>query len=116
QSLAPQANIRANPSLLQSIAIQRSRVLENIEVAFEPMGKRVLAAKDASLLDLAEANQLDIEAGCRMGVCGADPVAVLEGMQNLSGISGDEKATLERLGFADNTRMACCARIQKGTV
>ena len=51
-----------------------------------------------------------------MGVCGADPVAILEGMDNLSVIGSDEQTTLERLGFADNTRMACCARIQKGKI
>ena len=45
-----------------------------------------------------------IEAGCRMGVCGADPVAVLDGMENLSPVGDDERATLERLGLADNTR------------
>lgn len=116
QSLAPQTNIKTNVSLMQSIALHKSRVLENIEVIFEPSGKHILSARDNSLLDLAEANQLEIEAGCRMGVCGADPIAILEGMENLSPISGDEKTTLERLGFADNTRMACCARIQKGQV
>jgi NAD(P)H-nitrite reductase large subunit len=51
-----------------------------------------------------------------MGVCGADPVAVREGMDNLSPISDDERNTLERLGHAENTRMACCARIQQGKV
>ena len=116
QSVAPQKNIKANVSLMQSIALHKSRVTENIEVIFEPSGKHILSAKDNAILDLAEANHLEIEAGCRMGVCGADPVAILDGMENLSPISGDEKTTLERLGFADNTRMACCARIQKGHV
>jgi nitrite reductase (NADH) large subunit len=32
-------------------------------------------------------------------------------MDNLSAVSGDERATLERLGYAENTRMACCARV-----
>ena len=31
-----------------------------------------------SLLEIAEANGLPIEAGCRMGICGADPVAIKE--------------------------------------
>ncbi len=53
-----------------------------------------------------------IESGCRMGICGADPVAIKDGMECLSGISDDEQATLERLGLAPNTRMACCARVQ----
>jgi nitrite reductase (NADH) large subunit len=47
-----------------------------------------------------------------MGICGADPVAIKDGMECLSGISDDERATLERLGLAANTRMACCARVQ----
>ena len=55
---------------------------------------------------------MTIESGCRMGICGADPVAIKDGMECLSGISDDEKATLERLGLAPNTRMACCARVQ----
>jgi NAD(P)H-nitrite reductase large subunit len=47
-----------------------------------------------------------------MGICGADPVAVTEGMENLSPVGDDEQATLDRLGFAANTRMACCARVR----
>ncbi|MCM6777720.1 FAD-dependent oxidoreductase [Nocardia sp. CDC159] len=68
-----------------------------------------------SLLDLAERAEQPIEAGCRMGVCGADPVAVLDGMECLSPPGRDERNTLRRLGFADNTRMACCARVVGGT-
>jgi NAD(P)H-nitrite reductase large subunit len=46
-----------------------------------------------------------------MGVCGADPIAVTEGMEHLSPIGDDERATLQRLGCAGNTRMACSARM-----
>jgi NAD(P)H-nitrite reductase large subunit len=46
-----------------------------------------------------------------MGICGADPVAIKEGMDCTSAISDDERATLERLGLAPNTRMACCVRV-----
>ncbi len=55
---------------------------------------------------------MTIESGCRMGICGADPVAIKDGMECLSGISDDEQATLDRLGLAPNTRMACCARVE----
>ena len=65
-----------------------------------------------TLLEAAEAGGLPIESGCRMGVCGADPVCVKDGMEHLSAISDDERSTLDRLGLADNTRMACCARVQ----
>ncbi|NJN39840.1 MAG: FAD-dependent oxidoreductase, partial [Gammaproteobacteria bacterium] len=69
-----------------------------------------------SLLEVIEGCGGEIEAGCRMGVCGADPVAVREGMENLSPAGADEKSTLERLGYAHNTRMACCAKVQQGRV
>ena len=72
-----------------------------------------MAAKEGlSLLEIAESNGMTIESGCRMGICGADPVAIKDGMECLSGISDDEQATLDRLGLAPNTRMACCARVQ----
>ncbi|QIS24085.1 FHA domain-containing protein [Nocardia terpenica] len=86
-----------------------------ISVVFEP-GGQVTAEEGMSLLEAAERTELPIEAGCRMGVCGADPVAVLAGADCLSAIGREERNTLRRLGFADNTRMACCARIGGGTV
>jgi nitrite reductase (NADH) large subunit len=82
------------------------------EVAFED-GPRIVTRPGTPLLDLAESADQPIEAGCRMGVCGADPVSVISGMENLSPIAGDEKATLERLGLDPAlNRMACCARVQ----
>ena len=51
------------------------------EVTFLPDNKRVAPKPGMSLLEIAEANGLTIEAGCRMGVCGADPVAIKEGMR-----------------------------------
>lgn len=116
QTAAVQSQVKTNAALLRSIALRRSKVVEGAQVTFEPEGKRILATSGASLLEIVEANDLTLESGCRMGVCGADPVAVLEGMESLSAISGDEKTTLERLGLAENTRMACCARVQGGGV
>jgi NAD(P)H-nitrite reductase large subunit/ferredoxin len=83
---------------------------------FQPGGTVVSADSGMSLLEVAEQGDQPIEAGCRMGVCGADPVAVLEGMTCLSPAGQEEQNTLRRLGFADNTRMACCARISGGKV
>src|SRR5919198_6476336 len=99
----------------RSLASRRAMGAAEPEVSFEPEGKRVVAQPGATLLEIAEANDLPIEAGCRMGVCGADPVAIKDGMENLSAIGDDERSTLDRLGLAPNTRMACCARV-KGPV
>ena len=53
------------------------------EVTFAD-GTRVVAKPGATVLEVAEANGQSIEAGCRMGVCGADPIAIKDGMANLS--------------------------------
>ncbi|MDA0184649.1 FAD-dependent oxidoreductase [Solirubrobacter phytolaccae] len=81
------------------------------QVTFLPDNKRVAPKPGQTLLEVIEANGLPIEAGCRMGICGADPVAIKDGMACTSEISDDEKATLERLGLATNTRMACCVKV-----
>ncbi len=49
-----------------------------------------------------------------MGVCGADPVAIVDGMDGLSPPEKEELNTLRRLGLGKSTRMACCARIIVG--
>ena len=99
----------------RSISGHSAAGLGKPEVTFMPDDRRIVADAGVTLLELAEANGLPIEAGCRMGVCGADPIAIVQGMGNVSEISDDERATLERLGLAANTRMACCCRI-KGPV
>jgi NADPH-dependent 2,4-dienoyl-CoA reductase/sulfur reductase-like enzyme/ferredoxin len=85
-------------------------------LVIEPDDKTVPAKAGQSLLELVESCGGKIEAGCRMGVCGADPVAVHEGAEFLTPIEADERNTLERLGHASNTRLACSARLQKGCV
>ncbi len=88
------------------------RAPSEAEVTFEG-GPRILAKPGTPLLELAETAEQPIEAGCRMGVCGADPVCVVDGMDNLSPVASDEQATLERLGLDPaHNRMACCARVR----
>jgi NADPH-dependent 2,4-dienoyl-CoA reductase/sulfur reductase-like enzyme/ferredoxin len=86
------------------------------EVRFTGSDKTARADVGMSMLALAERESQPIEAGCRMGVCGADPVAIKDGGGCLTPPDEDELNTLRRLGFADNTRMACVARIQSGPV
>jgi NADPH-dependent 2,4-dienoyl-CoA reductase/sulfur reductase-like enzyme/ferredoxin len=95
---------------------QKAAAASGPEVRFTGSDKPAQAEIGMSLLALAERESQPIEAGCRMGVCGADPVAVLEGGGCLTPSDEDELNTLRRLGFADNTRMACVARIQSGPV
>ena len=81
-----------------------------------PDNKTIPAQAGQSLLELVESCGGKIEAGCRMGVCGADPVAVHEGAEFLTPMHDEERSTLARLGHAANTRLACSARLQKGCV
>ncbi len=73
---------------------------------------KVYPAKNSpSILDIVEAAGLAIESGCRMGVCGADPVAVVSGRGGLSEPLPAEISTLTRLGLGPPNRMACVARV-----
>ena len=111
---------RSEPVLLHAPKVAKATTSHELDggaqVRFEPSGDTVTADVGMSLLDIAEKGELPIEAGCRMGVCGADPVAVLDGMACLSPPDQDEINTLRRLGLGQSTRMACCARIKSGTV
>jgi NAD(P)H-nitrite reductase large subunit/ferredoxin len=82
-----------------------------VSVAFRN-GPTVMAKKGEKLLDIAEASQVPIEHGCRMGMCGSDPVRILEGGENLSAMRSAERRTLERLGLGAGCRMACVSRVE----
>jgi nitrite reductase (NADH) large subunit len=87
------------------------------ELRIEPEGRCVPLKKGASLLDTLEACGAAIQAGCRAGACGGDPIAITGGTDCLGPIGDTERATLARLGHASNTRMACMARVRNaGTV
>jgi len=81
-------------------------------VTVAPDGQKLEVEKNRTLLEICEQHNLPIESGCRMGLCGADPVCIHKGMENLSKMGDDEHTTLERLGLAPNTRMACMARVR----
>ncbi len=72
----------------------------------------MLAKVGGKLLDIAEASQVPMEHGCRMGMCGSDPVRILEGEENLSEMRSAERRTLKHLGLGAGCRMACVARVQ----
>ena len=84
-----------------------------IKITFVASKKACDAQIGDSILEIAEENKEKIESGCRMGMCGADPVNIKSGWEQLSEISADEQATLDRLGHGNTTRMACCAKLEK---
>jgi len=78
-----------------------------IEIIDRESGVAFAARPDQSLLEAIEAAGLKINFGCRSGLCGADPVVISEGAENLSPPSEDELATLRRLGLEGQARLAC---------
>ena len=89
----------------------KGRAMRHPEVTLMPEGRRIEVAPGTSLLEVARADGLEIQAGCGMGLCGCDPVSVPSGMESLSPAGEDELGTIARLGLPDHTRMACCARV-----
>ncbi|HZC70949.1 MAG TPA: FAD-dependent oxidoreductase [Jatrophihabitans sp.] len=110
-TVATAGQVRVDPASLRrrtaSVALSSSEPV----VEFEPDGEQLVVKAGETLLEVAERARLPIEAGCRLGVCGADPVTVVEGIDRLSPVEEDEANTLRRLGLADDCRMACSARV-----
>jgi nitrite reductase (NADH) large subunit len=89
----------------------KGRRMRHPQVTFMPQGRELQVAPGSTLLQAAQGMGLDFVAGCRMGVCGSDPIFVHSGVESLSPPSDDEQATILRLGLPDHARMACCARV-----
>lgn len=79
-------------------------------------GRSFAADPGRTLLDGIESAGLVQDFGCRMGMCGADAIAIVDGMENLSPPSDDELATLRRLGLEGRARMACVCKALGGGV
>ena len=79
-------------------------------------GRSFPADPTRSLLDGIELAGIKIDFGCRMGMCGSDPIVIAEGADRVSPPSQEELATLRRLGLEGRARMACVCRALKGGV
>lgn len=69
-----------------------------------------------SLLEGIETLGVAMDFGCRMGMCGADPIVVVQGADCLTKPTDDELVTLHRLGLEGRARMACVCRPLRGGV
>ena len=84
-----------------------------VAVSFRPAGTTVRVAPGETICEAAERAGIEINAECHSGICGSDPIRILEGAENLAGGPGDqERETLEELCELEPgpCRLACLVR------
>ncbi len=105
------ASLGKGVEVLKSALSQTGSMASVLERA---SGQQLLVPSGQTLLDALEANEIPIMSGCRMGMCGSDPVVVIEGQENLDPPDENELNTLRRLGLEGKARLACCCRPKAG--
>jgi len=81
-------------------------------VHFQPIGTKIEARKDSSLLDLARDSGAAIESICSsLGKCGKCKVIVRSGGKALGKVTESEKRILDKRELKDGVRLACQARV-----
>jgi Uncharacterized metal-binding protein len=86
-------------------------------VIFEPWGVEGSTSTDATILELAEQEDIGIEALCGgEGICGTCTVQVEAGETNLTAVTDAERAVLSDSEIEAGKRLGCEARIQGGQV
>jgi NADPH-dependent 2,4-dienoyl-CoA reductase/sulfur reductase-like enzyme/ferredoxin len=89
---------------------ESSAAAQGAAVTERSSGRTFNATAQQSLLEAVEAAGIAIESGCRMGMCGADPILIVAGAEHLAAAQREERSTLERLGLGPNARLACSCR------
>ena len=106
----PKAGVKVDAVRAGGAGTTNDLVVENAS------GRSFAADPGRSLLEGIESAGLTQDFGCRMGMCGADAIAIVDGMENLSPPSDEELATLRRLGLEGRARMACVCKAIGGNI
>lgn len=80
---------------------------ELITVVFADEGLEVEATPGQPLARIIQRSGADVTFGCRQGSCGSCRVRVLQGQENLSPRSREERDFLALLGAESDERLAC---------
>lgn len=88
------------------------RAAEKHRVEYEKTGESFETDPDNPVLDAGLAAGIDMDHGCRVGVCGACAVDVVEGIANVVEPDPIETDTIGRYELGPATRLACrmCVR------
>ena len=68
------------------------------------------------LIDFCDETDVSLSFGCTEGTCGVCEVTVVEGKENLSRITDEEKDYLLEEDLEDGMRLGCQVKIRKGDV
>lgn len=91
--------------------------MDLVEVHFAGPGKTVFVQPGTTLLAAAGLAGVDVLTGCTRGMCGTDASRVLvDPPDALAAPAEPERSTLARMGLADDCRLLCSARVQRGRV
>lgn len=105
-----QAGVRVDTTKIHSAGLKSGKSGSGITICERGSGSEFSARSDQSILEAMEEAGMAIDYGCRSGLCGADPVGIVDGHECLSAVGNEERATLRRLGLEGRARLACCAR------
>lgn len=111
-AIREQAAVRASGK--SSLSTVLRKLFPGKSVAYIAIADRGVggdAAPDESVLEWAEARDVEIDNECWIGMCGCDPIRIIEGGDNLNTIGDKERNTLQRIGLeAGPYRLACMTR------
>lgn len=66
---------------------------------------------DASILEWADENEVELDYECWIGMCGCDAIKIVEGAEHLNEVDDKERKTLERRGLEPGAcRLACMTK------
>jgi thioredoxin reductase/ferredoxin len=101
---------RAAPSA-PDVAAAPAEAPTGAQVTFAGQDVTVPVAAGETILDVADANDVDMDYECWCGMCGCDVIRVVEGREHLNEIDPKELKTLERKGADTSTcRLACMTK------
>jgi len=70
----------------------------------------------SALIDCCDEVDVSLKFGCTEGTCGVCELTVLEGMQNLSRVSEEEREYLYEEDLEAGMRLGCQLKIKRGEV
>lgn len=86
------------------------------KVVFQPDNVTHECEDGMSLIDICEEVEVSLSFGCTEGTCGVCELTVLEGRENLSKITEEEKDYLYEEDLEGGMRLGCQVKVRKGDI